>query len=531
MLHLNKLQYRLWIDEAIHHSNMYNVAYAFILEGDLNIEKLRDSIRQLIVANPIYYFHIIPDENGKLHFGENTPFVLPFETVELPQNYREEDMETAIDCYARIPLSVDSDYLCKFYLFHQKGYVWCFMPKFHHSVMDGMSMNAFCSQLSELYNGSSIYSLPLIQEYNHYLEQADCHPEDDYLYWKEYLSGTSLRVPLDCFEGKEPEHDGRYCFSFGESLFRQCDHFCLSEDTTLFRLLAAVWSATVGRFCPLESGWLVLDHTVNLCPDEFRQTLGNYVNNLPLKIKVTDSLREILTQIKLDRRKAKIHQFITYTELIPRMRKEKLLSADDNLTIGIDYPIINSRLGFSFRRCTSRFFRQPQMDLGLDLCLAVEKGSEFHCHIRYKKHIPLYFVKELAEAFRHLLIQSIGSPDTPMDDFPLLSGEKEEMILNARPEIEKSENIYQSVIERFKETVKKFPHHTAIIYENKHMDYTELYEKMLCTALWIQQEIAGKVDEGAPIGILMDRTPESIVALLGILASGHPHVPLDKTYP
>lgn len=531
MSQLNKLQARLWIDDAIHPSNMYNVAYAFLLEGELNIDKLRDALHQLIAMNPIYSSHIVQDEDGKLVFKENASFILPLEIIELPEHCHKSDLETLTDTYARIPLSKDSCCLCKFYLFHLREHQWCFMPKFHHAVMDGMSMNIFCNRLSELYNGKQILTVPCMQEYNRYLTLADCHAEEDYLYWKEYLSDTSLSVPLDYFDAEDTTHDDRYHFCLGESLFHQCDHFCIKTNTTQFRLQAAVWAATVGRFCTPESGWVVLDHTVNLCPEEFRQTLGNYVNNLPLKIKVTNSLHEILAQMKTDRRKAKIHQFITYTELIPRMKHEKLLSADDALSIGIDYPILNNRLGFSFRRCTSRFFRQPQMDLGLGLCLAVEKDSRFRCHIRYKKNLPLYYIEELAGAFRQLLVQAIASPDTAMDDFPLLTEEREKIILSARPEIVKPEVHSPSVIERFREIVRHYPDHTAIQCGNQCIHYAELYRKVCRAASWIRQQTAGTLEHEAPIGILMDRSPESIVALLGVLATGHPYVPLDKTYP
>lgn len=530
MLYLNKLQHRLWLDDAIHHTNLYNVAYTFLLEGELNINRLKESLFQLVTLNPVYRSTVIPDQQGLFYFKEKIPFVLPFEKIELPEDCREEDWETVIEYYARIPLNEDSDGLCKFYLFCLEEAKWCFLTKFHHSVMDGMSMHTFCNQLSDIYNGKSLLSIPVMQEYNQYLKQVDCHSEEDYLYWKEYLTGISLRTPVECFDGKESEYDGRYYFRLGENLFRQCDHFCLSAHTTQFRLLAAVWAATVGRFCSHESEWLVLDHTINLCPVDFRETLGNYVNNLPLKIKVADSLYDILARIRQDRQRAKAHQLLTYTELIPRLRSEKLLSVGDAINIGIDYPIINNRLGFNFHRCSSQFYRQPQMDLGVDLCLAVEKGSEFRCHIRYRKHIPLYYVKELAEAFRHLLIQGITSPHTPMDDFPLLTTERERIILETSSKMTAVPNKVQSVIERFQEAMRKYPRHTAIVCASQQMNYAELYEQMIGVTSQIYQAAVG-MDDNAPIGVLMDRTPQSIAVLLGILASGHAYVPLDKMYP
>lgn len=530
MLYLNKLQHRLWLDDAIHHTNLYNVAYTFLLEGELNISRLQESLLRLIAVNPIYRSTVIPDQQGQFYFKEKRPFVLPFEEIDLSEDCREEDCETVVEYYARIPLNEDSDCLCKFYLFCLEESKWCFLTKFHHSVMDGMSMYAFCNQLSGLYNGKSLHSIPVTQEYNQYLKQVDNHPAEDYLYWKDYLAGIPLRTPIECFDGKEPEYDGRYYFRLGEELFQECDRFCLSAQTTQFRLLAAVWAATIGRFCTHESEWLVLDHTVNLCPEEFRETLGNYVNNLPLKIKVADSLYNILARIKQDRRCAKAHQLLTYTELIPRLRSEKLLSVGDAINIGIDYPIINNRLGFNFHKCASQFHRQPQMDLGIDLCLAVEKGSEFRCHIRYKKHIPLYYVKELAAAFRHLLIQGISSPHTPMDDFPLLTERREQIFLDTSSKITKWQNKAQSVIGCFQDIMRKYPRNTAVVCGSQSMNYTELYEKMLCVTSQIDQVAVG-MDDDAPIGIFMDRTPQSIAVLLGVLASGHAYVPLDKMYP
>lgn len=533
MLYLNKLQHRLWVDDAIQNSNLYNVAYAFRLEGELDTEKLQDSLRKIVAANPVFRSQVKPDGRGVFYFHKDDTFVLPFEEVSVSSGCRnEEELETVIDYYARIPLREDSDYLCKFYLFGLGERQWIFMPKFHHSVMDGMSMNAFCGQLSTLYNGESLPEIPTMEAYNAYARQTDCRPDEDYLYWKEYLSGVPLNVSVGHFDGPEAEHDGRYNFKLGEKLFHRCDRFCLSEKTTQFRLLAAVWASTVGRFCQPESGTVVLDHTVNLCADGFADTLGNYVNNLPLKIRTTSSLHEILSQIREDRRLAKQHQWITYTELIPGMKNEKLLaSANDRINIGLDYPIINNRLGFNFRRCASLFFRQPQMNLGLDLCLAVEKGSEFRCHIRYKKHIPLYYVKELADAFRLLLIQSTEAPFASMEEFPLLTKDRTQTLMEQQTGRIQLPPDNQSVMDRFTQVTFINTCRTAIICGPQRICYSELYAKAMRIALQISREEKKPGYIKAPVGILMKRTPDSIAALLGILASGNAYVPLDIESP
>lgn len=533
MLYLNKLQHRLWIDDAIQDSNLYNLVYAFALEGELDVEKLKASLEKLLSVNPIYRSQVKPDGRGVFYFQEDDTFSLPFEEVAIPVDRQDtEGLETVIDYYARINIKEESHYLCKFYLFHLGNSQWIFMPKIHHSIIDGISMHTFCEQLSTLYNGGLLPESPTMEAYNTYVRQADCHLDEDYLYWKDYLSGTQLNVPVGHFDGEEPECDERYNFKLGEKLFQQCDHFCLSENTTQFRLLAAVWAATVGRFCQPESGQVVLDYTVNLRPDFFRDTLGNYVNNLPLKIRITSSLREALSQIREDRRQATVHQWMTYTELIPGMKNEKLLATmDDRINIGVDYPIINTRLNFSFRHCISRFFRQPQMNLGLDLCLAVEKGSEFRCHIRYKKRIPLYYVKELADAFRLLLIQGIEAPDTSMEDFPLLTDERIQMLVNLQSGKVVPPSDYTSVMERFTQVAYVNTCRSAIICGPQRICYSELYAKSIRVALQIggEEKKAGYMK--APIGIMMKRTPDSIAALLGILASGNAYIPLDSESP
>lgn len=532
MHYLNKLQHRLWIDNASQCSNEYNVVYAFLIEGELDVDNLQSSLNRIVLANPIFRSTIIPDGRGVFFFKEDEAFVLPFEKVNLLNDSLEkEGIEVVIDYYARIPIIMDSCYLCKFYLFFLNENQWIFMPKFHLSVIDEMSLSAFCEQLSIIYNGELLPEVPTLEVYNECIQQSDCHRNQDYLYWKKYLSDTSLKVPFDLFDGKEAESDGIYDFYLGKELFQQCDYFCLSERTTMLQLLSAVWATSVGRFCRSQPEQVVLDYVVNLCTDDFRDTLGSYVNNLPLKVYTHSSLREKLLQIRSDFREAKLHQWMTYAELLPGMRSEGLLTImDDWINVGLDYPVINNQLKFTFQHCTSQLFRKPQMDMKFDLCLAVEKGNEFHCQIRYKKYIPLYYVKELATAFHFLLEQSMNAPEIPMTAFSILVPEKEQALISHYSKTSLSVLPPSSIMERFVGIVFSNTCRPAIIFEGKRICYAELYVKSVYISNLIYREIKEAGKSNLPIGVLMKHTPDNIAVLLGILASGNTFVPLDNKF-
>jgi tyrocidine synthetase III len=86
-----------------------------------------------------------------------------------------------------------------------------------------------------------------------------------------------------------------------------------------------------------------------------------------------------------------------------------------------------------------------------------------------------------------------------------------------------------TVVDLFIQHATEHPAKAAIVYGQQETSYGELNE--------LSAKIAGYIIENAPhrkdllVGIMMDRSPAMVAAIIGILRAGAAYVPIDKNYP
>ncbi|MBB6022769.1 amino acid adenylation domain-containing protein [Paenibacillus sp. JGP012] len=85
-----------------------------------------------------------------------------------------------------------------------------------------------------------------------------------------------------------------------------------------------------------------------------------------------------------------------------------------------------------------------------------------------------------------------------------------------------------TLVSKFKAHVRKTPQVEALVYKDSTWSYNELDQ---FSDLVAGRIIASGVTPGQVVGIIMDRTPEMIVGILGILKARAAYLPIDPNYP
>ena len=136
-------------------------------------------------------------------------------------------------------------------------------------------------------------------------------------------------------------------------------------------------------------------------------------------------------------------------------------------------------------------------------------------------------VERLLGPLRSLLEGMIETPEAMPVDLPLLSAaERQQVVLEWNSG--GLGEISGSLVSRFAAVAAERPEAVAVVSEEAHLTYGELAARSRSLAHWLRR--AGVVP-GERVGLQLERSPEMVVGILGVLAAGAAYVPLDPAYP
>jgi amino acid adenylation domain-containing protein len=132
----------------------------------------------------------------------------------------------------------------------------------------------------------------------------------------------------------------------------------------------------------------------------------------------------------------------------------------------------------------------------------------------------------LAHAMAHVL-HALAHADA-IDDLSVLDAPTLDRVLTAWNDTAMPRRAEDTVHALFEDVARARPLATAIDGPQGALTYAELQQRSHGVA---QGLLRAGVAPGATVGLLLDRSPEAMVAILGILKAGAAYLPLDRTHP
>src|SRR5258708_1379527 len=131
--------------------------------------------------------------------------------------------------------------------------------------------------------------------------------------------------------------------------------------------------------------------------------------------------------------------------------------------------------------------------------------------------------------YKSLAAQALSSPLSRLKDLNCLTNvEFKEIESLAYGPIDERISRPQLLHNLFKQTVLSFPGRSAVVYHKNVLAYDELNRRANRLANFL---IHQGVEPGDFIGLLLQRTPEVYISMLGVLKAGAAYVPLDPESP
>ncbi|WMJ80681.1 amino acid adenylation domain-containing protein [Clostridium sp. MB40-C1] len=137
-------------------------------------------------------------------------------------------------------------------------------------------------------------------------------------------------------------------------------------------------------------------------------------------------------------------------------------------------------------------------------------------------------INRLLAHFKEVLCKIIDNPESSIGEINIVTKDEKELILNKFNDTYVEYDREKTLVDIFEEQVKKAPNNTAVVFENEKITYKELNEKANSLAMVLRKNGA-RADK--IVGIMLERSIEMIVAIIGVLKSGAAYLPIDPKHP
>jgi amino acid adenylation domain-containing protein len=544
-LPLSFSQQRLWfLDQLQPGTPAYNIPIALRLSGTLDIGALRKSLNEIVRRHEVLRtrFAVTDDQPFQVIANELTIDLPMVNLSGIADAGREQEARRKAEEESQLSFDLQHGPLIRAKLLHLGKEDHILLLTMHHIVSDGWSMGIFSRELAATYRAFSESEAPQLPELP--IQYADFSAwqrswlqgetlEKQVGYWTAKLADAPqlLKLPTDRPRPSvETFRGATYAKVLPIDLLQQLKAFTSSEGVTLFMTLLAAFNVLLSRHSNQED-ILVGSPIANRNRSELEGLIGFFVNTLVLRTDLSGnpSFRELLKRVREVALDAYAHQDLPFDKLVEHLPVERSLSHN---------PVF--QVMFALQNAPSEKLRMPGLSLSgfpvtsirsmFDLTLFMWESAD-GLALRLQYNTDLFdssTISRIIERLEVLLEGILSDPGRPISELPLLTKTERKQLLeewnDTGSEYSRNESIHHLIESQAQHT----PDSVAIEFVNQMLSYAQLNSRANQLAHYLQK--CG-VSVESRVGLYLERSPEMLVAILGVLKAGAAYVPLDPAYP
>ena len=542
-------QQNLWLLDQLEPGNpAYNRPTNIRLKGNLNQAVLEDSLNEIIRRHEILRTSIVSQD------GQPWQQIASALTIELslldisslPVAQRTLEAQRIAAKLAEFKFDLARLPLIKAKLVRLSNQEHILLLNLHHIIFDGWSMGVLTTELLAIYEAFAASTTPALPELP--LQYADFaiaqHQrlrgeklKSQLAFWQEQLRGDLpiLELPTDRPRTKVPTFKGaKQSHQLPKSLSESLKSLGHQEKGTLFMVLLAAFKVLLWRYTDQED--LIVG-----CPIAVRNSsateklIGLFINTLVLRTQVESTLtfKELLTRVRQQTLAAYAHQEVPLPKLVEELQLERNLS--HSALFQVLFQLRNLPTPeLSTKELTFESFEFDRGLALLDLALDIEEQpTGLKLTFEYNQDLfDAATISRLAGHYQTLLTSITANPHQAIADLAIITPAEQSELLSefsgSNQIFGNSASLGQSIHQLFEEQVEVSPNAIAVMFEGRQLTYRELNQKANQLARYLQT-LGVKAE--VLVGILLERSLDMIIGILGILKAGGAYVPLDPSYP
>jgi amino acid adenylation domain-containing protein/non-ribosomal peptide synthase protein (TIGR01720 family) len=574
---LSFAQQRLWfLQQLAPDTPAYNLPYVIRLGGLLDLAVFQRCLGEIVRR------HEALRASFATHDGDPVQLISPARPVVLtlldlqglPEAERELAAQRLMREEVRRPFDLARGPLLRVTLLRPGRAAHVLLLTMHHIASDGWSQGVLINEIVRLYAAfaagrpSPLPALPIQYADFALWQRARFQREAmemQLAYWRAQLADLPvLELPIDHPRPATQTFRGdQRSLMIEPPLTELLRALSQRENVTLFMLLLAAWQTLLARYSG-QNDIVVGSPIANRNRSEIEPLIGFFVNMLVLRADLSGNppFRELLRQVQAATLESYAHQDVPFEQLVEELHPQRDLSRAP--LFQVIFALQNAPLPpMDLPGLTMHPLRIDSETAKYDLALDLRESAE-GISGRFEYSTDLFDAATIARMAGHvqtLLNGIVADPDRRLAELPILTDAEQLQLLVAwtPPQAAGSRDV--CLHQLFEAQAARAPDAIALVFEGPtkdepsrvqgsgvrgqdgavptpdprslipdpwHLTYVELNRRANQLARHLQTLGVGP---GAFVGVCMERSPELVIALLGVLKAGGAYLPLDPAYP
>lgn len=527
----------IWYTEKLYPgTSIGNVAGTVKIKGNIDYSLLEKAVNLVVEKNDSLRLHFVEVDNEPKQYLKPYNYkkidLIDFCKMGLEKLYEWDTFQTQSPF---VKLDLDLYYFALIKIDDNTGGVYI---KFHHLVGDGWTMVLLTSEIMEYYgnlknglinNESKPSYIEYILNQNDYMGTEKFYKDKDF--WKSKLSIipdlTTLKVQKSNDSNVKAK---RKTFIIPNRLAQKMREYCLENRISIFILFLAALSMYTNRITSKEEmifGTLVL----NRSNARQKEMLGMFINTVPICVGLNENqaFSSFVSDISKEWMTVLRHQKYPFDFMLRDIRESgREIEKIHCITLSYQNAKLNKIDGtdnyegrWHFNGCQRE-----------SLCIHInDREDDGNIILDYDYLSDVYFAKEIEFINDHLtrlLWHSLDNPAKEIRKIEMISENEKKRLIN---EFNNTESIYpkdKCIHQLFEDQAERTPENIALIYQDKSLTYRELNNKSNQLARFLRKKGVGPE---TIVGLMVSRSFEMIVGIIGIIKAGGSYLPIDPDYP
>ena len=523
-------------------SNIYFTQFCCTLKGQLDIENLERAWQQTVNRHPTL-------RTSFMWEGLDQPVQVVSRQVSMPLTQHDWRAFSETEQHKRIAEFISADRrrgfelskppLMRLALFQLADETFHFVWSCHHILMDGWSLGLLMTELFTFYEAARHRQQPAL---------APLHPYRDYIawlqrqsmtnaeaYWRRMLKDLTAPTPLavDRPGGLVPDaervfDDQRVVLSAETTAALQT--LARRHWLTLNTIVQGAWAVLLNRYSGSED--VVFGATVSGRPPELEgveSMIGLFINTLPVRVRVTpeESLLSWLKRLQQQQVETRQYEFSPLVQIQQWSDVPRGLPLFESILAFENFPseAPSAKRKATLEKSDGRVIERNNYAIAL----VVSPGSKLNLRITYD--CSRFNAETISRTLDHLrsLLERIseGLEQNLSSLSPVTEAERHRFVVewNQTAAEYPNETCIHNLFER---QVEETPDSFAAEFEGEQLTYAELNARANQLAHHLRSL---GVAPGVRVGLCLEHSLETLIALLGTLKAGGVYVPLEPAHP